>query len=148
MRIGELVGQNLPQAAWLSGDTTVEQAARQMAAEGVKAVVVVDHQRPVGIFTRGDLLRCWQKTGFEPARTRLREVMAPRLITAGPHEELREALSRMRRAGVEHLPVIAEGRLVGLLHYGAVLSVQIELLENEYRHLSDYVADIHDAHVD
>jgi len=117
-------------------EASVGEAATLMASAGVTAVVVADQERPVGIVTDSDLLRreelgnaptsqLW-RTLFSDDRTlarafakaygrRVHSVMTTELETVTEDVPLSEAAQRLFTLGVKTLPVLRDGRLVGVL---------------------------------
>ena len=117
-------------------EASVGEAATLMASAGVTAVVVAEQERPVGIVTDSDLLRreelgnaptsqLW-RTLFSDDRTlarafakaygrRVHSVMTTELETVTEDVPLSEAAQRLFTLGVKTLPVLRDGRLVGVL---------------------------------
>jgi len=86
--------------------------------------VVDEHDRVVGVLTRADLLTALAQKGQE---TRIADVMNRDFETASPYDMLDGVLSRLHERGCRTIPVVHEGRLVGLLsndHLGEMLLVQ------------------------
>ena len=96
--------------------TSVEEAAHLMAVRRIGAVLVVGEDgKLAGIFTERDALVrvvAWQRA---PAATLVAEVMTPNPDTIGPDDTAAEALDMMRKRGYRHLPVVDDGRLVGMV---------------------------------
>jgi len=97
-----------------SPDETVAGAAARMVEAQVGSVVVVDGERPVGILTERDLIRL--AAGTTPAsEARLSEWATQDPDTIPPATEPAAALETMERRGYRHLPVVEDGRLLGLV---------------------------------
>ncbi|MER5202142.1 CBS domain-containing protein [Streptomyces sp. NPDC002825] len=96
--------------------TSIEEAAQHMARAGVGALPVVDDDRVVGIVTDRDLVVRAMADGLSP-QTRVEEVMSAAPVTVDPEAAVAVALLVMRSARVRHLPVVAEGRLVGVVSF-------------------------------
>lgn len=93
----------------------VRAAAAMMARARVGALVVTDEDRmPRGVVTERDLVEKILAKGRNGDITVL-EVMTPNLITIGPDQSLQLAALAMVRVGIRHLPVVEDGRLVGML---------------------------------
>jgi CBS domain-containing protein len=92
---------------------TVTEAAKLMARWKIGALVVVEGQNPVGVLTEGDISRFVAK-GMNPDSTTV-AVARKKLITISPGERLELAAKMMADAGVKKLPVMDEGRLVGII---------------------------------
>ena len=106
--------------------TTVVDAARLMKRTNVGALLVVDHDRLIGIFTERDALFRLVAEGLEPHSTRLADVMTPRPQTIHPDEPFVRALRMMHEGKFRHLPVVEFERPLG------VVSVRDALDEDLY----------------
>jgi citrate synthase len=101
-------------AVTASSSETVDAAAARMVEHGVGSVVVVDGERPIGILTERDLIR-FAATGAEAAGTKVSEWMTEDPDTVGPAVAAREAFASLEAHGYRHVPVVDEGRLVGVV---------------------------------
>jgi CBS domain-containing protein len=95
------------------GDTLVE-AARKMWEQQTGSLLVLDGADLVGILTERDILKA-VATGTALEDTRISQVMSKDLISVGPGTSLREAAKIMADRWIRHLPVLDEGKLVGVL---------------------------------
>ena len=96
-------------------DETVAAVAQSMAEAGVGAIVVLDGEELLGIFSERDLLVRVVAEGLDPATTRVGDVATADVITAIPGESLKDCAARLRGNGIRHLPVVKEGRPVGVV---------------------------------
>ena len=94
---------------------TVSQAAQLMAGSDVGAVVVVEGDACVGIFTEHDAVARVLAPGCDPATTELGTVMSSPLLTITPDCTLGYALQLMHQRHLRHLPVVEDGRPVGIV---------------------------------
>ena len=98
------------------GRRPVAEVARLMTERGIGAVIVVgDDGAPRGIVTDRDLRRKVVAMARDPRATPAEAIMSSPLITTTPDALLFDALLEMTRADVHHLPVLQDGRLVGVL---------------------------------
>jgi CBS domain-containing protein len=94
-------------------DAVISDAAKAMVKWKIGALVIVDGERPVGILTEGDISR-FVARGLDPKITRV--VMARKnLVTVRPGERIEVAAKMMADAGVKKLPVMEDGKLVGII---------------------------------
>lgn len=108
-------------------ETLVVRAAAQMAAKNVGAILVVEGERLVGIFTERDIVCRVVAPGLDPRTTRIAEVMTRDPQTVAPGRPFGYALALMHRGGFRHLPVVENGRPVGIV--SARSAMDPELLE-------------------
>ncbi len=106
--------------------STIVDAARAMAKWKIGAVIVMDGISPVGIVTEGDISRCVAK-GADP-KTALLEAGKKKLVTVSPGERLEVAAKMMADAGVKKLPVVEEGKLVGILTQTDIVNSSFSLV--------------------
>jgi CBS domain-containing protein len=97
---------------------TVQEAARVMDEARTGAVVVLDGERPVGIFTERDILRRVVAVGRDPATLPVAEVMTREVAAVRPSLAIEDAMAVVTQKRVRHLPVVEEGRLVGVVSSG------------------------------
>ncbi len=90
-------------------------AAELMKREDVGSVPVVDDGRLIGIVTDRDIVVRAVAERRDPQAIRVAEVASRELVTVGPEEDLEEALRLMAVHQVRRLPVVEDGRLVGML---------------------------------
>ena len=105
---------------------TVRQAVDLMAAGHVGAVVVVEHDHLVGIFSERDAVFRVVARGLEPAATQLAEVMTPAPVTIEPDRSYGHAMAVMHRHHCRHLPVVENGRPIGMVSARNALDPELE----------------------
>ena len=111
---------------------SVQQSCQRMRAEHAGAVLVAAKDGQLkGIFTRGDAINRVLAEGKNAAKTTLAEVMTPRLRTALPHTTVIEALRAMEDCGCRHLPVVGEGKVLGLVFRADFHGHELERIEEE-----------------
>ncbi len=113
-------------------DQTVQEACAAMRSHRIGAVLVTDEAgRLLGIFTGRDAICRMLAEGRDPGRTRLAEAMTRNPETLGPGARAIEALRLMRDAGFRHLPVVEEGRVLGIVSRGDFQGQEQSRLEEE-----------------
>jgi len=106
--------------------TSVAEAARLMRDGNVGAVLVVDGERLVGIFTERDAVYRVTAAGGDPAATTLDGVMTRDPVTVAPDETFGYALLLMHEHGFRHVPVVEDGRPVGVVSARLALDPDLE----------------------
>jgi CBS domain-containing protein len=99
----------------LPPDASVRVAARAMTEHGVGSVMVVEHDTLVGILTERDCVGRVLAAGVDPDTTEIRAVMTRNVVTITPDRPLVNALHRMHDSGFRHMPVVENGRPVGMV---------------------------------
>jgi CBS domain-containing protein len=81
----------------------------------VRAVLVTDDGKLVGVVTRKTLVQKVVATGLDPRTTALRDIAEPPLFTLDASMDLDEAFHALEDNDLERVPVVEDGRLVGIL---------------------------------
>jgi CBS domain-containing protein len=116
----------------LSPQASVMEATRHMRDRHVGAVLVTEGDSDlVGIFTGRDAVARVLAEGKDPAATTLAEVMTYNPETMAPHHTAIEALRLMQDARCRHLPIVHEGRVVGIVSRGDFRGLEQDRLDEE-----------------
>lgn len=125
----------------VSGDATLEEAARELNARKVGAVVVLDADGALaGVLSERDIVREVAANGARALSGPVSGAMTRAVFTATPDETVDEGLERMTDRRVRHLPVLSKGRLVGIISIGDLVKRKIEDAEAQAKALTDYIA--------
>jgi len=124
---------------------TVRNAARTMAEKNIGAVAVVHSGRLAGIFSERDIMSRVVAKGLDPDNTLVEVVMSRDLVVADPSENVDQALQKMYSIRARHLPVIENGKLVGMVSIRDLLEVddaqqreKASFLRDLVTHSADY----------
>ncbi len=112
----------------LEAGASAREAGEALARPDVRAVFVCDGQRLVGVVTRKTLVREVVAAGLDPRSTRLGEIAEPPNATIESSTPLPEAFHFLEERDYERVPVVEDGRLVGVLSRSVV---QRRLAEDE-----------------
>lgn len=118
----------VPEPGTLDSSATAQEAGERLSDPAVRAVLVCDDGKLVGVVTRKTLVRNVVATGRDPATTELREIAEPPLFTLDASMGLDEAFQALEDKDLERVPVVEDGRLVGIL---SRTIVQRRLAEDE-----------------
>jgi len=115
----------------LTEHDTVQQACRQMFENGTGSVLVIDDdQRLTGIFTGRDAVRTLAE-GKNAEVATLAQAMTPSPITITASSRAIDALREMSNRGFRHLPVIEDGKILGVISRGDFKGMEIDGLDEE-----------------
>ena len=111
---------------------TIRDAARQMKQRNVSSIIVIDAAgRLVGIFTERDALSRVLAEGRDAKATKLADVMTAHPQTIGPDKPVGHALLMMYEGGFRHVPVVRDGRPVGMISARDALGPELQEFESE-----------------
>lgn len=126
--------------ACLPPTATVRQALQLMADREIGAVLIMQGEALLGIFTERDYARKIALKGLSSADALLADVMTARLYVVGPHQTVQECMDIMTKARVRHLPVVDAGAVVGLVSIGDLVKSQLEEQRFHIEQLESYIA--------
>jgi CBS domain-containing protein len=118
----------------------VAAAVKVMNSHKVGATLVMDGGRLVGIFTERDVLSRVVAAGLDPATTPMERVMTRNPITVASTTTIEDVMALFTAKRFRHLPVMDDGRLVGLISIGDILRRMVETHRHEAEQLKQYIA--------
>ena len=105
----------VPEPGALDASATAQEAGVRLSEPAVRAVLVCDDGRLVGVITRKTLVRQVIATGRDPRETRVADIAEPPLFTLDASMSLDDAFRALEEHDLERVPVVEDGRLVGVL---------------------------------
>ena len=145
MNLAEILKSKGATVYTVAPDATLEQAVSRLVDHNIGSLVVcgrdVDQgEHPIGIITERDILHaCSSRSGHKLETTRVEEVMSTDLSTASPSDAVEDVMGLMTSKRIRHLPVLTEGRLVGLVSIGDIVKAQHDHLAMENQFMKDYI---------
>ena len=107
-------------------ETLVSKAAKLMAAKNVGAILVVEANCLVGIVSERDIAFRVVALGLDPQATRLADVMTRAPHTVDPDKPFGYALLVMQENGFRHLPVVQDGKILGIVSSRSAMDPDLE----------------------
>ena len=105
----------VPEPGTLEASATAQEAGERLSDPAVRAVLVTDDGKLVGVVTRKTLVQEIVATGRDPRTTALREIAEPPLFTLDASMDLDDAFHALEDNDLERVPVVEDHRLVGIL---------------------------------
>ena len=118
---------------------TVYRALQLLAEKEIGALLVVEGEKIVGIFSERDYARKVILQGRSSANTTVSELMIKEVIYASPDDSIQESMSVMTKNKIRHLPVIEDGKLCGMVTTGDIINHIISCQEFEIKELKKYI---------
>ncbi len=115
MRVKKLLDQKGHEVYSVAPETTVYDALKIMAEKEIGALVVVEDEKMVGIVSERDYARKIILKGKSSKETAVSEIMTSEVVHTSPDKKVRKCLSLMTKHHFRHIPVLEDGRLVGIL---------------------------------
>lgn len=125
----------------LTVDATLENAAKELHARKVGALVVLnDAGAVIGVLSERDIVREVAQRGAACLAERIGSAMSRDVVTARPLETVDDGLARMTDRRIRHLPVVADGKLAGIVSIGDLVKHRIAAVEAESAAMQAYIA--------
>jgi CBS domain-containing protein len=118
----------VPEPGALDASASSKEAGEHLSDPAVRAVLVTDDGKLLGVVTRKTLVREVVAAGRDPRETQLRDIAEPPLFTLDAGVDLDDAFRQLEDQDLERVPVVEDGRLVGIL---SRTIVQRRLAEDE-----------------
>jgi IMP dehydrogenase len=121
-------------------DQSVLEAIKVLASEDIGAAVVMMGGRIAGIFSERDYTRKIVLKGRSSDTTKVEEIMTPNVIVVSPRTKTRECMQLMTEKNIRHLPVVDEGRVVGMVSIRDIVSDIIADQDFTIEQLEHYIS--------
>jgi len=109
-------------------DLTLADVAKIMTNNRIGSVIIMEKTKPIGIVTDDDIVGTIAR-GKSPKKVKVRELRKRmRFVTASPDEDVLKVTKRMVKTGIKRIPVIKNGKLVGIVSDKEVLLISPELI--------------------
>jgi CBS domain-containing protein len=123
----------------VKANETVFKALRVMAAANIGSVLVMEDGRIIGIFTERDYAKKGELEGRTAKETRVREVMTKEMYTVTTNTSTDDCMALMMKYHIRHLPVVENGKLVGIVSMRDVVAAALEERESKIKGLEDFI---------
>lgn len=123
----------------ITPSASVLEAVKRMAEHGIGALLVMEGERIVGIVTERDYARKVVLQGRSSETTPVREIMTSAVMYVAPQHTIEECMAVMTENRLRHLPVMEEGRLVGLVSIGDLVKGMISEQQFIIEQLEHYI---------
>jgi CBS domain-containing protein len=139
MRISEVLRRKGTDVVTVSSATPVAELVATLVERRIGAAVVSDSAGAVdGIVSERDVLLALGR-GASPAGTTVGEIMSTDVLTCAPTDDIESLARTMTDRRVRHLPVVADGRLAGIVSIGDIVKQRLDELQDERDRLVDYL---------
>lgn len=123
----------------VASDATVFEALVVMADKEIGALVVMDGEEFVGVFSERDYARKVVLAGRSSREIKVREIMTGTVHTVGPQNTVDECMQHMTDKRCRHLPVVEGNKVVGIVSIGDLVHWIIKTQERAIHELEDYI---------
>ena len=120
-------------------NATVFDALTSMAENDIGALLVVENDEVVGIFSERDYARKIILHGKSSRDTEVQEIMTSEVLCISPDQSVTKCMALMTDKRIRHIPVLDDGQLVGVISIGDVVKAIISEQQIIINHLEDYI---------
>ena len=121
-------------------DTRISAIAALLYTNRIGAVLVMTDDAIVGLVSERDICAGLHTHGGEILNAKASEIMSAPVVTATPDVSVAQAMATMTDRRFRHLPVVTDGKILGLVSSGDLVKARIEEAESEARAMKDYIA--------
>ena len=141
MNVAAILKQKGRAVATIPPTLTLIEAASRLAQRRIGALVVVDGQGEIaGIVSERDIIRVLAESGPACLTRPVTESMTHQVVTCQESDTLDELMSMMTARRFRHMPVVADGDLVGIVSIGDVVKHHVAEIEMEATAMRAYIA--------
>ncbi len=127
------------QVVTIDADATVSSVVTLLGERRIGAVLVMSGDRMDGIISERDIVRALAERGAKMMDEQVRALMTTRVMTCRKGDTVASVMEKMTEGKFRHLPVIEEGRVVGIVSIGDVVKHRLSEFEKEQEALRDYI---------
>ena len=140
LRVKHLLSAKGNQVWSIEPEDPVLRAIEVMADKHIGALPVTRGSALVGIVSERDYARKVILLGRSSAETQVWEIMSSPVITVSPNEDVRQCMQLMTEKRIRHLPVVADGQMVGVISIGDLVRAVIEEQDQTIEQLERFIA--------
>jgi len=137
--VGQVLGSKGYDYWSIAADSTAYEALELMANKNVGALLVMEGEHIIGIFSERDYARKVILKGKASRTTSVLDIMSSPPICIEPGKSLNECMVVMRKNHIRHLPVMDHGQLLGIVSINDIIDAMIAAQETTIRDLEDYI---------
>jgi len=123
----------------VSASSTVLDALKVMAEKEIGAVIVIDNEHLVGIFSERDYARKVVLQGKASKDTPVREIMTDKVVCVRPEQTIDDCMGLMTDRRIRHLPVLEHKKVIGVISIGDVVKEMLSEKEFVIKQLESYI---------
>ena len=138
-QVSEILADKGRNVLEIEAGATVREAVRTMVDANVGSLLVTSSGEVVGIVTERDYLRRVALEGRTDDDTTVGEIMTAPLVVVGPDTSIDECMAVMTDRRIRHLPVVEDGKVVGLVSIGDLVKFTSHQQSFELKYLREYI---------
>lgn len=137
--VSDILRHKADRVVTIKKSATVYEAIERMVENNVGSIIVVDEGETAGIFTERDYLRRIVLRGRTSKDTLIAEVMTKDIVYVDPSFTVKQCLAIMTKQKIRHLPVLDDGKLIGVISIGDCVKELSRDAEANVQYLTDFI---------
>jgi CBS domain-containing protein len=143
MSVASILKKKGADVATIAPDVSVRRAADWLHAKNIGSLVVTDGGAVLGLISEREIVHAIARHGDAATAMPVSEFMRRGVVAVSPAETVSHVMNLMTRHRVRHMPVVADGKLVGIVSIGDVVKYRLDDLELENNVLRDALIAAH-----
>jgi CBS domain-containing protein len=141
MTVQHILAEKGTEVVSIKTDLSLAEASKLLAEKKIGAVIVSgDGERVDGILSERDIIRALAREGATALDMKVSRYMTADVVTCSKSADMDHLMQVMTHGKFRHIPVVEEGRLVGIVSIGDVVKQRLAEIENEHQALKQYIA--------
>jgi CBS domain-containing protein len=148
MQLHEILRHKGSDVYTIRPDATLDDVVQTLVRHNCGSLIVADGDSSspmIGIITERDILRACAGRVAPLDKMRVREAMTENLTVGSPNDSVEDTMGTMTNRRIRHLPVLDNGRLVGIVSIGDIVKAQHDQLTMENHYLKSYIQGADDS---
>ena len=140
MKVSDILKGKSSNIYSVTGDVSVYEAIKVMGEKNIGALLIMEGERLTGILSERDYARKVVLKGKSSRETPVRDIMTENVLTVASNDSIEICMAIMTDKHIRHLPVVDEGRVLGMVSIGDVVNGIIEKQKETIAHLESYIS--------
>jgi CBS domain-containing protein len=140
MTVKAILAHKSPDVVTIEPTATLADAAKLLAQRRIGAVLVLGVEgRLAGILSERDIVRALAERGSAVLTERVDQVMTRKVFTCSDGDTVAQVMEQMTAGKFRHVPIVEQGRLIGIISIGDVVKHRLHEIESESNALREYI---------
>jgi CBS domain-containing protein len=140
MKVSDILKGKSSNIYSVTGQSTVYEAIKLMGEKNIGALLVMEGDKLNGILSERDYARKVVLKGKASRETQVKEIMTEHVLTVTSEDSIERCMTIMRDKHIRHLPVVENGKVLGMVSIGDVVNGIIESQKETIEHLQNYIS--------
>ena len=140
LKVADILKNKGQEVFSITSNITVFEALKIMGEKNIGALPVIEDNELIGIFSERDYARKIVLQNRRSRETQVREIMTEKVVTVTPVDTIDHCMETMTTGKFRHLPVLDQGKTVGIISIGDVVTAVIQAQKETISHLQNYIS--------